>query len=135
MCVASLMSNTSTIDKISALTDLLFLLFLFRTFLKCGPDSSVGIATGYGLEGPGSNPGGDEIFRTCPCRPWGPHSLLYNGYRAFPGVECGRGVTLTPHPLLMPRSKNSRDIPLLSVRAFVAYKKGETYPLLLQLFI
>jgi len=29
--------------------------------------SSVGIATDYGLDGPGSNPGGDEIFR--PSRP------------------------------------------------------------------
>ena len=28
-----------------------------------GPGSSVGIATGYGLDCPGSNPGGDEIFR------------------------------------------------------------------------
>ena len=28
-----------------------------------GPGGSVGIATGYGLDGPGSNPGGDEIFR------------------------------------------------------------------------
>jgi hypothetical protein len=42
-------------------------------------------------------------------------------------VESGRGVTLTPHPLLVPRYKNSRAVPLLSVRAFVAYKKGETY--------
>ena len=32
-----------------------------------GPDSSVGIATDYGLDGPGSNPGGDEIFH--PSRP------------------------------------------------------------------
>ena len=32
-----------------------------------GPGSSVGIASDYGLDGPGSNPGGDEIFR--PCRP------------------------------------------------------------------
>jgi len=29
--------------------------------------NSVGIATDYGLDGPGSNPGGDEIFR--PSRP------------------------------------------------------------------
>jgi hypothetical protein len=36
-------------------------------------------------------------------------------------------VTLTPHPLLVLRSKNSRAIPLLSLRAFVAYEKGETY--------
>jgi len=28
-----------------------------------GPGSSVAIATDYGLDGPGSNPGGDEIFR------------------------------------------------------------------------
>ena len=32
-----------------------------------GPGSSVGIASDYGLDGPGSNPGGDEIFR--PSRP------------------------------------------------------------------
>jgi len=32
-----------------------------------GPGSSVGIATDYGLDGPGSIPGGDEIF--CPSRP------------------------------------------------------------------
>ena len=31
------------------------------------PGSSVGIATDYGLDGPGSNPGEDEIFR--PSRP------------------------------------------------------------------
>ena len=37
------------------------------TRLGGGPDSSVGIATDYGLDGPGSNPGGDEIFR--PSRP------------------------------------------------------------------
>ena len=28
-----------------------------------GPGSSVGIVTDYGLDGPESNPGGDEIFR------------------------------------------------------------------------
>jgi len=38
------------------------LLYLF-TLLEGRPGSSVGIATDYGLDGPGSNPGGDEIFR------------------------------------------------------------------------
>ena len=33
----------------------------------CRPGSSVGIATDYGLDGPGSNPGGYEIF--CLSRP------------------------------------------------------------------
>ena len=32
-----------------------------------GPGSSVGTVTDYGLDGPESNPGGDEIFR--PSRP------------------------------------------------------------------
>ena len=31
--------------------------------IRQGPGSSVGIVTDYGLDGPGSNPGGDEIFR------------------------------------------------------------------------
>jgi hypothetical protein len=28
------------------------------------------------------------------------------GNTSFPGVESGRGVMLTPHPLIVPRSKN-----------------------------
>ena len=40
----------------------------------CWLGSSVGMATDYGLDGPGSNPGGDEIFRPsrpalCPTQP------------------------------------------------------------------
>jgi len=49
-----------------------------------GPGSSVGIATDMGLDGPGSNPGGDEIFRPSrlALRPTQP---AVNGYRVFPG--------------------------------------------------
>ena len=39
---------------------------LGRYWCRCGPGISVGIATDYGPDGPGSNPGGDEIF--CPSR-------------------------------------------------------------------
>ena len=60
-----------------------------------GPGSVVGIATGYGMDDPGSNPGGGEIFRTCPDRLWGPPSLLHDGYRVFPGGRGGRGVGMT----------------------------------------
>jgi hypothetical protein len=65
----------------------------------------------------GSNPCGGEIFRTCPDRPWCPPSLLYNGYRVFPGVKSARSVTLTPNPLLVPWSWKSRAIPLLPLWA------------------
>jgi len=44
----------------------LMLSFMYH-FKVTWADSSVGIETGYGLDGPGSNPGGDEIFR--PSRP------------------------------------------------------------------
>jgi hypothetical protein len=53
--------------------------------MDCGPGSSVGIGTDDGLDGLGSNPGEGEIFCTCPDRPWGPPSLLYNRYQLFPG--------------------------------------------------
>ena len=36
----------------------------------------------------GWNPGGGEISRTRPDRPWGPPSLLHNGYRVFPGGKA-----------------------------------------------
>jgi hypothetical protein len=63
----------------------------------CGPGSSVGIATDYGLDGPGFEPQlGGGIFRTCPDRPWGPPSLLYNGYRVFPGVRKRPGRDTDP---------------------------------------
>jgi len=35
----------------------------FYAYVCRGPGSSVGIANDYGLDGPGSNAGGDEIFR------------------------------------------------------------------------
>ena len=63
----------------------------FQTIsVSVGRDSAVGIATRYGLDGPGIEPrwgGGGEIFRTRPDRPWGPPGLLHNGCRvSFPEV-------------------------------------------------
>jgi hypothetical protein len=79
----------------------------------CGPCSVVGITSSCGLDGPGIESRWGEIFRACPDRPWGPPSLLYNGYLVFPGVKSGRGVTLTPHPLLVPWLWKGRAIPLV----------------------
>ena len=47
-----------------------------------------GLATGWKVRG--SNPGGGEIFRTCPDRSWGPPNLLYKGYRVFLGGKAAR---------------------------------------------
>jgi hypothetical protein len=56
-----------------------------------GQGSVVGIATAYGLDGPGIESWWGEIFCTRPDRPWGPPSLLYNWYRIFHGGKGGWG--------------------------------------------
>jgi hypothetical protein len=58
--------------------------------------TSIRLATGWTVRG--WNPGGGEIFRTCPDRPWGPPSLLYNGYRVFPGGKERSGNDAEPSP-------------------------------------
>jgi len=67
------------------------MLVLFKWFYPM--HSSVGIATDYRLGGPGSNPGGDEIFR--PSRPaLGPTQPPVKWVRVFPGgkVRPGRAA-------------------------------------------
>ena len=73
--------------------------------------SSVGIATDYGLNGPGTESRGARFsaVQTCP----GAHPTSCTmGTGSFPGVKCGRGVLLTTHLHLVPRSWKSRAIPL-----------------------
>jgi len=41
---------------------------------------------------------GGEIFLTRPDRPWGPPSLLYNGYRVFPGGKAAGAWRWPPTP-------------------------------------
>ena len=41
-----------------------FYLYIYIYIYICRPGSSVGIATDFELDGPGSNPDGDEIFRS-----------------------------------------------------------------------
>jgi len=61
-----------------------------------------------------------EIFRTRPDWPWGPTSLLYNGYRvSFSGIKWPRrGVDHPPH--LASRLKKVYSYNLLPLWAFVA---------------
>jgi hypothetical protein len=54
------------------------------------------LATGWTVRG--STSCGGEIFRTCPDRPWGPPSLMYNGYRVFPGDKERPGRDADPSP-------------------------------------
>ena len=54
------------------------------------------MATGWTVQG--SNPSGGEIFRTFPDWPWGPPSLLRNGYRVLPGGKERPGRDTDPSP-------------------------------------
>jgi hypothetical protein len=77
----------------------LFYHYLYYTLcLCCGPGSSVGVTTDYGLDGPGIESRWGEIILMCPDRPWGPPSLLYNGYRVFSegNARLGRAADHSP---------------------------------------
>jgi len=85
---------------------------------RCGPDSSVGIATGCGLEGPGIESRVGARFSAPVQTGPGVHPASCTmGTGSFLRVKNGRGVTLIPHPLLVPWSWKSRVIPLLPLWA------------------
>jgi hypothetical protein len=71
-----------------------------------GPGSSVGTATAYGLDDPEiESRWGARFFAPVQTGPEAHLASCTMGTRSFPGVSCGRGVMLTTHPLLVPRSK------------------------------
>ena len=78
----------------------------------CGPGSSIGIATDYGLDGPGIESWWGRDIPPVQIGPGAHPASFKMGTESFPGVKCGRGVLLTTHPLLVPRSWKSRAIPL-----------------------
>ena len=84
------------------------IIFLF------GPGRVVGIATAYGLDGPGIESRWGEIFCTSPDRPLGLPSLLYNGYRVFPGGKVLPGRDADPSPPSGAEVKNRVELYLCS---------------------
>jgi len=76
----------------------------------CGPGSVVGIATGYGLGGRGSNPSGGRDFPHLSRPALGPIQGLSRG-KERPGRDAD------PSPLLALWSRKSRAIPLLPLWA------------------
>ena len=71
----------------------------------CGPGSAVGIATGYWLDGPGiESRWGAKFSAPVQTGPGAHTASCTMGTGSFQGVKRGRGVTLTPHLLLVPWS-------------------------------
>jgi hypothetical protein len=79
-----------------------------------GPGSVVCITTAYGLDGPGIESRWGRHFRTYPDRPWGPPSLLYKGYRVFPGGKVWPGRDADPSPPSSAEVKNRVELYLYS---------------------
>jgi len=68
-----------------------------------GPGSSVGIATAYGLDDPGiESRWGARFFAPVQTDPGAHPASCTKGTGSFPGVKSCRGMTLTPHPVLVP---------------------------------
>jgi hypothetical protein len=83
-------------------------------FARCGPGSVVGIATGYGLDDLGTESRWGARFPPPVQTGPGTHPASCTmGTGSFPRVKSSRGVTLTPHLLLVPWSLKSIAIPLL----------------------
>ena len=75
----------------------------YSLLLIVGPDSSVGIATGYGLEGSGDRiPVRARFSAPVQTGPGNHPASCKMGTGSFSGVKSGRGVILTP--LLVPWS-------------------------------
>ena len=93
------------------------------TEYECGPCSSVGIATGYGLDGPGTESRWGARYSTTVLTGPGANPVSCTmGTESFPEVKSGRGVTLTPHPFLVPWSWKDRAVPLFPVWAVGLYR-------------
>jgi hypothetical protein len=86
------------------------------------------MATGYGMDGPGIESWWKRNFPHKSRLALGPSQPPVRWVPdLFRGVESGRDVTLTLTPSSAEVQKQSRAMPLLSLRAFVACKKCETY--------
>ena len=84
-------------------------------FIYCSvPGSSVGIATAYGLDGPGIESRWERDFPHLSRPALGPPSLLYSGYRVFPGGKVRPGRDADPSPHSSAEVKNRVELYLYS---------------------
>ena len=99
-------------------------LYLYKySWKECfvvGRDSSVGIATRYGLDGPGIESRWGRDFPH-PSRPaLVPTQPQYNEYRFFPADKAAGAWCWPPTPIKRRGWRKSRTIPLLPLWAFVS---------------
>jgi hypothetical protein len=89
--------NYKLLGLYSLESGVLYLLVLYSV-ATVGRDSSVGIASRFGLDGPGIEFRWRRGFPHRPDRSWDPPSPLYNGYRVFSGGKAARAWHWPPTP-------------------------------------
>ena len=99
-------------------------------YIYHGLGSSVGTAPDYGLEGPViESRGGGRDFPPVQTGPMANPASCTMGTMSFQGIKYARGVLLTTHSLLVPRSWKSRatSIPLPNLWATTGPVMGTLY--------
>jgi hypothetical protein len=86
----------------------------FKT--KGRQDSSVGVANGYGLDGPGIEPGEARCFAHVQTGHGAHPAACTVGTGSFPVVKLSM-VIMTTYPVVAPRSRKVRAIPLSTIWA------------------
>jgi len=85
---------------------------------ECGPGSVVGYSGWLRAGRSGDRiPVGTRFSTPVETGPWAHPASCAMGTGFFSGVKSSRGMTLTPHPLLVPWSWKGRAIPLLPLWA------------------
>ena len=103
-CLKNVTWNTETVDWHNvAMTSGFRIVLQPNISSLVGRDSSVRIVTRYGFDGPGvESRWGARFSASVETDPGAHPASCSMGTGSFLGVKSGRGVTLTPHPLLVP---------------------------------
>ena len=98
------MFETGRIIKLYGVYPQVILVFMYSVYNYCGSGSSVGIATELQAGRYGDRVPMGRDFPPVQTGPGAHPASCTMGTESFPVVKSGRGVTLTPHPLLVPWS-------------------------------
>ena len=127
-----LIQQTIHVLRLTQLNNVLLLYY----GLLVGWDSSVAIATELWAGRSGDRiPVGDEFSAPVQTGPGAHPASCTMVTGSFPGVKSGRGVTLTPHPLLVLWSRKSIAIPLLPLWAVRPIRSLSAVPWAARIFV
>jgi hypothetical protein len=92
----------------------MFYIYIYIYIYIGGPGSVVGIATAYGLDGPGIESRWGRDFPHLPRPALRPTQPLYKGYRVFPVGKVRPGRDADPSPPCSAKVKNRVELYLYS---------------------